>query len=68
MISKRLVALLDVELPPPPDSLKSACMNLLGVWGETECAVVTPGEPAPTQHITGKGLKDPPESQLCLRE
>ena len=36
------------------DSLKSTCMNLLGVKGETECAVTTLGEPAPAQHITGR--------------
>ena len=27
---------------------------LLGVEGETECAVITPGEPAPAQHVTGR--------------
>ena len=43
--------LLDVGLAAP-DSLKGTCMNLSGVEGETECAVITPGEPAPAQHIT----------------
>ena len=66
MISKQLVALLNVGLAPP-DSLKSACMNLLGVWGETECAVITPGQRAQAQHITGKVFRDPPGSQLCPR-
>ena len=51
----------------PPDSLKGMCMNLSGVVGETECAVATPGEPAPAQHITGEVLRDPPGSQLCPR-
>ena len=59
--------LLDVGLAPPPDSLKGTCMNLSGVVGETECAVATPGEPAPAQHITGEVLRDPPGSQLCPR-
>ena len=36
---------------PPLDSLKNTCMNLSGVEGESECAVTTPGEPAPAQHI-----------------
>ena len=45
--------LLDVGLAAP-DSLKSTCMNLLGVEGEAECAAITPGEPAPAQHITGR--------------
>ena len=53
MISKRLVVLLDVGLATP-DSLKSTCMNLLGVQGETECAVITPGELTLAQHITGR--------------
>ena len=60
------MVLLDVGLAPP-DSLKGTCMNLSGVEGETECAVTTPGEPAPAQHITGEVLRDPPGSQLCPR-
>ena len=37
MISKWLVAFLDVG-PAPPNSLKSACMTLLEVEGEVGCA------------------------------
>ena len=66
MISKRLVVLLDVGLAAP-DSLKSACMTLLGVAGEAECAVITPGEPDPAQHITGRCSGPPRELKLRPR-
>ena len=32
---------------------------LLGVEGETECAVTTPGESAPAQYITGRWSEIP---------
>ena len=51
----------------PPDSLKGTCMNLSGVEGETECAVTTPGEPAPAQHITGEVLDSVPEDKWELK-
>ena len=38
----------------PPDSLKNTCMTLLEIAGETECAVIAPGESASAQHITGR--------------
>ena len=67
MISERLVVLLDVG-PAPSDSLKSTCMNLLGVEGETECAATTRGEPAPAQHITRRCLGFPRELKLSPRK
>ena len=37
-----------------PDSLKGACMTLLGVEGKAVCAATAPGEPAPAQYTAGR--------------